>query len=66
MTSEECNHYWIIETANGPSSMGECKYCHKRREFLNWFPEGRTNPFNRAVMPKEDEDDEQVKVQEVS
>ncbi len=30
-----CCHYWIIETPNGPSSRGYCKYCGAERDFRN-------------------------------
>ena len=30
-----CCHYWIIETANGPISRGECDICHEVRDFKN-------------------------------
>jgi hypothetical protein len=33
-----CNHYWIIESPNGPTSWGVCKYCGKRKEFKNYLP----------------------------
>lgn len=43
--AEECHHYWEIEIANGPKSLGECKYCGETREFLNAFPD--YNPMKR-------------------
>jgi hypothetical protein len=33
-----CHHFWVIEVANGPSSVGTCKYCGEKKEFLNAFP----------------------------
>ena len=30
-----CCHYWIIETASGPISRGECQICHEVRDFKN-------------------------------
>ena len=30
-----CCHYWIIETADGPISRGQCQYCHVSRDFKN-------------------------------
>ena len=30
-----CCHYWIIETASGPVSLGVCRNCHESREFKN-------------------------------
>jgi len=35
----ECRHYWLIESPNGPSSRGVCKFCGMEREFLNARPE---------------------------
>ncbi|MFC1934805.1 hypothetical protein ACFLXZ_00615 [Chloroflexota bacterium] len=34
----ECQHYWLIETADGPTSKGVCRFCGADREFYNWFP----------------------------
>lgn len=34
---ETCAHYWIIETAQGPKSMGKCRRCGKVREFDNYI-----------------------------
>ena len=34
-----CRHYWIIETANGPVSLGMCRLCHETREFKNSISE---------------------------
>lgn len=28
-------HYWIIETAQGKTSPGRCKYCHETQSFEN-------------------------------
>ena len=32
-----CRHYWVVESADGPSSRGVCKFCGARDEFCNWF-----------------------------
>jgi hypothetical protein len=37
-TTQTCQHYWVIEVANGPSSYGTCKYCGEKKKFLNGFP----------------------------
>ena len=51
---ETCHHYWEIEIANGPRSLGTCKYCGETKEFLNAFP--TFNPLRRnsnpLVLPK--------------
>ena len=44
-----CHHYWVIEVANGPTSMGTCKYCGETKEFYNAFPE--YNPMRRGGNP---------------
>lgn len=30
-----CRHYWLIESPQGPTSMGMCKLCGARKEFSN-------------------------------
>jgi hypothetical protein len=35
----ECCHYWIIETPQGPTSRGVCKFCGEVREFDNSGPD---------------------------
>lgn len=44
-----CGHYWVIEVANGPSSIGTCKYCGDTREFLNSLP--AYNPLKKNSNP---------------
>ena len=44
-----CHHYWVIEVANGPRSVGTCKYCDETREFLNAFP--TFNPLKKNSNP---------------
>ena len=34
-TELNCCHHWVIESANGPISWGECQICHKSKEFKN-------------------------------
>jgi len=34
----KCRHYWIIESPNGPTSRGVCKYCGTVKEFSNYLP----------------------------
>ena len=44
-----CNHFWVIEVANGPSSLGTCKHCGEIKEFLNAFP--TFNPLRKNSNP---------------
>ena len=46
-TAEEHVHYWIIKTADGPTSMGRCKTCGESREFKN-FVSGMDWSLNSA------------------
>ena len=47
---ETCRHHWLIESAEGPTSMGVCQFCHEAREFKNsvdtgedrWVTRGRS------------------------
>jgi hypothetical protein len=49
-TDDGCNHYWIIEVANGPTSTGKCKYCGEVREFYNAFPDFNPLKKNKNVL----------------
>ena len=33
-----CQHYWVIESPQGPVSIGTCKHCDKKQEFWNSMP----------------------------
>ena len=46
---EQCHHFWEIEVANGPTSIGKCKACGQTKEFYNAFPE--FNPMKRSNNP---------------
>ena len=46
---EQCHHFWAIEVANGPTSIGTCKYCGEQKEFMNAFP--TVNPLRRSSNP---------------
>ena len=35
MTTTHCPHHWVIETPEGPVSIGKCKLCGEEREFNN-------------------------------
>ena len=32
-----CSHYWVIEKAQGPASIGECTLCGEKKEFKNFL-----------------------------
>jgi hypothetical protein len=50
----ECIHYWVIETPQGPTSMGRCKYCGATSEFKNYVPfPSWENKTSRTVSQKE-------------
>ena len=36
-TKAECNHFWEIAIAEGPTSLGVCKYCGKTKDFQNFI-----------------------------
>ena len=35
---EQCRHHWVIESPNGPSSIGICKRCGAVTESNNYLP----------------------------
>jgi hypothetical protein len=53
----KCHHFWVIDVANGPSSLGKCKFCGEKKEFLNAFPSfnplrKNSNPLSLPHMPE--------------
>ena len=63
-----CCHYWIIETANGPISRGECEICHEVRDFRNSvFDMDRSTQDTRyRKRPAVEENDQQAVALQVS
>lgn len=59
-----CGHFWQIEVANGPTSIGTCKYCGETKEFYNAFPD--FNPLRRSHNPMNLPEMPEVKVDEES
>ena len=51
-----CNHYWVINSPNGPTSVGTCRLCGDEKEFKNsvheagWDREGSELRARRAMM----------------
>jgi len=35
LLQQTCRHYWLIEPANSPVSLGLCRFCFETREFKN-------------------------------
>ena len=52
-----CCHYWILETASGPISRGECQLCHEVRDFktsvYDMERESRDNRSRKATEVEE-------------
>ena len=57
LAKEGCQHCWIIELANGPTSEGSCKFCGAKKIFFNSMPDyfsmarGNANPLKLPKMP---------------
>ena len=41
---DACQHYWVIERPNGPTSRGVCRLCSEERDFPNFIED---NPHVR-------------------
>ena len=58
--NDGCPHYWLIESAKGPTSRGVCKACGATKDFFNAIPEGDSMVVKPHVafkqMPKLDLD----------
>ena len=60
---DQCNHYWVIEIANGPKSRGVCKFCGETRDFLNSIPaftptKRKTSLLDLPEMPEVEIDED--------
>ena len=57
----KCTHHWVIQPANGPVSLGVCKFCREILEFRNhlgtweWHPRGNRQPAPLEADAEEDE-----------
>ena len=62
-----CRHYWIIESASGPTSKGVCKFCGEEKEFQNsWVGSGYMGKDARVLdlpnmLESEEEEEEKEK-----
>ena len=36
-----CRHHWVIQSAEGPESQGECQVCGEVRRFKNYVEGGK-------------------------
>ena len=67
VAEDECRHYWIIAIADGSTSIGVCKFCGAKKQFLNSMPEQsnmvrhHANPFDLPEMSSVEFDEEQRK-----
>ena len=64
LSEDRCPHFWDIESANGPSSIGVCRNCGETKEFLNAFP--TFNPLKKKGSPMDLPKMPDVKVDEES
>ena len=53
-----CSHHWVIPPADGPVSLGVCKFCRLTRAFRNYLDFWEWNPHNRQPTPLEAEAEE--------
>lgn len=66
---QKCQHYWVIQPADGPISQGMCRNCGESREFKNYVEAstwgedksaGRSAPdVTQTVAAERVEDDEE-------
>lgn len=53
LAKDQCHHYWLIESAKGPTSRGTCKICGTTKDFFNAIPEAEPNAVKRHVAFRE-------------
>ena len=62
---QECDHYWVIESAEGPLSKGVCRLCGGHKEFNNYLLDclGENSKEYRELLRSQG-DDKEVKESE--
>ncbi len=46
-----CRHYWVIEPATGPTSLGVCQSCREAKEFKNYIEsEAMNSPRHTEIV----------------
>ena len=45
---QTCRHHWMIQTADGPVSLGVCQLCFEAREFMNSIDDWNTGKAQRG------------------
>jgi len=50
-------HHWMIETANGPTSLGRCQKCRAKKEFINTPPDGGIFDWSKINAAKDNRED---------
>lgn len=38
-SKEKCCHYWVLQSPNGPTIKGVCKFCGAEKDFDNVGPD---------------------------
>ena len=55
LEKDECSHYWVIESATGPTSQGVCKFCGVARDFQNSFLDPNHQKRDSRVLKESSE-----------
>ena len=58
MNKSECVHIWVIDPPEGPTSIGICRQCSEKRDFLNslseetWSADARARAAQRGAAAR--------------
>lgn len=47
---QNCVHHWLIDTAAGPTSMGQCQHCGLTREYKNVVESWEFGKWNQGWL----------------
>jgi len=50
MPRDDCIHHWLIESAKGKKSRGQCHKCGGVKSFLNHIPEHSYRTYNNEYL----------------
>ena len=48
-----CRHYWLLETPNGDTCKGICRFCREEREFASYIETAMDMKTNMQSVKKD-------------
>jgi hypothetical protein len=52
LRNADCQHHWVIDQADGPTSSGRCRLCGTKKSFLNVYEDVVAELEARGIEPQ--------------